>query len=579
MRTNLFKFRSLKKNKIVIEEEIIDNPFIMFLKTYRKYILLMLALLAFIALIISVYFAVINIKEGSKITTNLNQVVVDFNGSSTINSVNMKPITGGQANKEFYSRYGNIGLIEGVILVVKEVPFNEGRITYYSDGSAKIVNKSGTITRVSALENGDFGIKENGDIIIGAKTKRITIEDTRVLEDGTKIIYYSDNSCEIILDKTKNNMLVRNSNRLVIENNRLITINPSGVSKELTKQNIRGNKITYYEDGTIKLEHENNTYVVRNKEDLDLITLSFLNNNQATIIDKVNLKDGSKIIYYSDGSAEIQRNNKTTMVRKSKDIIYTEDRIIEIIETKYANKASEKKTQKNEEIIYLNNGGALIKNPNGSYEYVYENSDIKYDNKGNIKNGLETVKEKNHKTTPNGTIVINLEDGNSIIIDENGYRVVETTKIIYDPNGNIKGISGETDKDKEDPSVSENNFIIENNGNDNVKIVIAVELSDNYKKYAPLRLDPIYLRYNIVVDTTYLEEQIFNKKIEIGTKLQGDVEIEKETYVLYEGKLESGKKVEVNLGIWLDYDDITNDYQNSVFVGTIKIYSETINEV
>ena len=62
----------------------------------------------------------------------------------------------------------------------------------------------------------------------------------------------------------------------------------------------------------------------------------------------------------------------------------------------------------------------------------------------------------------------------------------------------------------------------------------------------------------------------------IGTKLQGDVEIKKETYILYEGTLESGKSSEVNLGIWLDYDDITNDYQDSVFVGTIKIYSETI---
>ena len=29
---------------------------------------------------------------------------------------------------------------------------------------------------------------------------------------------------------------------------------------------------------------------------------------------------------------------------------------------------------------------------------------------------------------PNGTIVINLEDGNSIIIDENGYRVIKTNK-------------------------------------------------------------------------------------------------------------------------------------------------------
>lgn len=576
MRTNLFKFIKLKRNKIVIEEETIESPFLLFLKKYHKLIMFILILLAFISILIAVFFTIINIKESSKIATNINDVVVDFKDDSTINSINMKPITGGEAIKEFYSRYGNIGLREGIIFVVKEVPFNEGTITYYSDGSAKIVSHKGDITRISALENGDYGVKENGNIIIGAKTKSIEIENTIILEDKTKIIYYSDNSCEVITESGKNNMLVRNKDRLVIENGKLIVINTSGVSEVSKEENLNGYKITYYEDGTIKIEKGNNTYIVRNNEDFDINNNSFPNNNEATEVRTVNLHDGSKIIYYSDGSAEIKRNGESIMVRKSKDIIYTEKRIIEIIETRYANEASKKNTPKNEEIIYLNNGGAIIINPDGTYEYVYENSDIKYDEKGNIKDGLDTVKQKDKKTTPDGTIIIHLEDGNSIIIDENGYRIVETNKIIYDPNGNIKGIEGELDKDDEDQSVSESNFVIENNGKDDVNYIVAIELSDNYKDYAPIKLDPIYLRYNIVVNTIYKEEQLFNKKMEIGTILQGGTKIEKETYILYEGVLKSGKTAEVNLGIWLDYDDITNDYQNSVFVGTIKVYSETI---
>lgn len=582
MRTNLFKFRKLKRNKIVIEEETIDSPFLLFLKKNHKYILLLFILLAFIAIITSIYFAVVNIKESTKVVTNLNNVVVDFNGDSTINSINMKPITGGQAIKQFYERYGNIGLREGVIFVVKEVPFGKGKIsgtiTYYSDGSAKIVSADGTITRVSALENGDYGVKENGDIILGAKTKTISIEKTKILDDDTVIIYYSDNSCEIIIPGEKNNMLVRNSDRLVIENNRLIKIEPSDISKELKTENVNGAKVTYYEDGTIKIEKGNQTYIVRNKEDVNLLPLDFPNNNQATITKDVSLKDGTKIIYYSDGSAEIQKNGKSLMVRKGKDIVYSEDRIIEIIETKYANEASKRTTPEDEEIIYLDNGGALIKNQDGTYEYVYDNSDIKYDDNGNIKDGLNKVKEKNHKTTPDGTIVIDLEDGNSIIIDKNGYRVVETSKIIYDPDGNIKGIEGEIAKDDDDTSMSESNFVINNNGKDDVNYIVAIEVSDNYKEYAPVKLDPIYLRYNLVANSTYLEEQSFKKQMKIGTVLQGGTKIEKETYILYEGVLKSGKKEEVNLGIWLDYDDITNDYQNSVFVGTIKVYSETIEE-
>lgn len=574
MKTNLFKFKKLKKNKIVLEEEVIDSPFLLFLEKYKKYIILLLIILALISAIISIYFAIGNIKESSKIVTNVNHVVVDFNSDSTINSVNMKPITGGQAMKEFYDRYGNIGLREGIVFVVKEVSYKNGIIIYYSDGSAKIVSDTGYITRVSSLENGDYGVKENGNIIIGASTKYISVEDTTVLSDGTVIIYYSDNSCEVVVPSKKITMLVRNSDRLVIENNRLVSISPSGVSEILKEDKNHGYKINYYEDGTIKITHGNEVYIVRNSEDVDLSNMTFPNNNHATILRKVSLKDGSKIIYYTDGSAEILKKNESIMVRRSKDIVYTEKRIIEIVDTAYANETLIKDSL-GKTVTYLNNGGALIKNPDGTYEYVYENGDIKYNDDGSIKDGLDTVEEIAHKTTPDGTIVINLEDGNSIIIDDKGYRIVETDKIIYDGNGNIKGIEGEIDSSG-DSSMSESNFVIENIGSDNVNYMVVIELSDNYTDYAPVKLNPIYLRYNIVVDSTYLENQLFSKKLEIGTKLQGDVTIDKETYILYEGSLKSGSKAEVNFGTWLDYDDITNDYKNSVFVGTIKVYSETI---
>ena len=574
MKTNLFKFKKLKKNKIVLEEEVIDSPFLLFLEKYKKYIILLLIILALISAIISVYFAIGNIKESSKIVTNVNHVVVDFNSDSTINSVNMKPITGGQALKEFYDRYGNIGLREGIVFVVKEVSYKNGIIIYYSDGSAKIVSDTGYITRVSSLENGDYGVKENGDIIIGASTKYISVEDTTVLSDGTVIIYYSDNSCEVVVSSKKITMLVRNSDRLVIENNRLVSISPSGVSEILKEDKNHGYKINYYEDGTIKITHGNEVYIVRNSEDIDLSNMTFPNNNHATILREVSLKDGSKIIYYTDGSTEILKKNESIMVRRSKDIVYTEKQIIEIVDTAYANETLIKDSL-GKNVTYLNNGGALIKNPDGTYEYVYENSDIKYNDDGSIKDGLETIEEIAHKTTPDGTIVINLEDGNSIIIDDKGYRIVETDKIIYDGKGNIKGIEGEIDNG-DDSSMSESNFVIENIGSDDVNYMVVLELSDNYTDYAPVKLNPIYLRYNIVVDSNYLENQLFNKKLEIGTKLQGDVTIDKETYILYEGSLKSGSKAEVNFGTWLDYDDITNDYKNSVFVGTIKVYSETI---
>lgn len=579
MKTNLFNFKKLKEDKIVLEEEKTDNPFLLFFKKNRKLLLFILFLLLLIVIVLSIYYAVTNIQEGTKVVTNINNVVVNFDASNTINTINMKPTTGGLASKDFYSRYGNIGLTEGVIFLVKELDTKNGHLLLFSDGSSMLIKDNGVIERISSLSNGEFGVRESdGSIIIGAKTKEISIVKTITLIDNTIIIYYSDNSCRVI-DSTKSDMLVRNSSRLVIENNRLITIEPSGVSKELNSESKSNYKITYYEDRTIKISDNKNTYIVRNKEDVNLNNMTYPFNNAATITKTINLKDGSKIIYYSDGSAEyINKDNVSIMIRKSKDIIYNNERVIEVVDTKYANESSSKTTPDGAKVTYLNNAGGLIENKDGTYEYIHENSEIKYDENGNILDSVKTIKEINHKETPNGTLVINLEDGNSIIKDENGYRVVPTDKIIYDRDGNIKGISGEDDIKEDSDSVSDNHFIIENKGNDDVKYLVTIEVSDNYQKYASKKLNPTYLKYNMVINSTYLENQKLNNLLPIGTILENNTKITKETYVLYEGTLESGKVADVTLGIWLDYTDITNEYQDSVFVGTITIYSETINK-
>ena len=578
MRTNIFNFKKIKKNKIVLEEETTDGPFLIFLKKNKKLILLILGLLILLTIILTIYYAVISIKEGTKVVTNINNVVVDFDEDNTVSSINMKPISGGEANKEFYSRYGNIGLSEGVIFVIKEIDTKNGHLILFSDGSSMLIKSNGAIVRISSLPNGDFGIREeDGSIIVGAKTKEISITKTAILEDNTIVIYYSDNSCRVIIS-TRSDMLVRNSDRLVIKNNRLITIEPSGVSKELKAEEKSNYKITYYEDGTMKIEDGKNTYVVRNNEDINMNNMTYPFYNEATIIKTIDLKDGSKLIYYSDGLAEyINKDNVSIMVRKSKDIIYTDERVIEIVDTKYAHISSIRNTD-DKKVTYLDNAGGLIENKDGTFEYVYENSEIKYDKDGDILDSIKTIKEINHKETPNGALIINLEDGNSIIKDDNGYRVVPTDKIVFDKDGNIKGITGEDDIKDDSKSISDNHFIIENKGNDDVKYLVTIEVSDNYKKYASILLNPIYLRYNMVVNSTYIENKKFDNLLPIGTILENNTKITKETYVLYTGTLESGKTADVTLGIWLDYTDITNEYQESVFVGTITIYSETINK-
>ena len=193
MRTNLFNLKRHKQNKIVLEEEVIDNPFLYFYKKYYKYLILLIILLALISIIVSLYYALVNLRGTTKVVTNINNVVVKFDDDYNINSINMKPISGGKANEEFYERYGNVGLKEGVIFVVKEISTKNGTVTFFSDGTSMLIKTNGKITRISSLKNGDYGINENGEIIVGAKTKEISIVKTITLEDNIVIIYYSDN--------------------------------------------------------------------------------------------------------------------------------------------------------------------------------------------------------------------------------------------------------------------------------------------------------------------------------------------------------------------------------------------------
>jgi len=576
MKTNLFNFKKLKKDNITLEEERY-SPFLNFFIKYRLYLLLFLFLLAIIMLIIGIYYSVIHLQDSTKVVTNISTVVVEFEDTSKFNSVNLKPITGGLAEKLFYKRYGNVGLLEGIIFEVKEVNSRNGVVTFYSDGSALIHRNTNTYARISALENGEYGINENGEVVLGAIIKEIAISTTKTLADGTELIYFSDSSCRIIIPSKKLNMMVRNSSRITIENNRLNEIEPSGVTKVEELDNSL--KVTYYENGTIKVEMDNERFIVRNEEDIkiDKKDISFPNNNEATILNEVSLQDGSKIIYYTDGSAEILKANESIMVRKSKDIVYDNDGVIEIIDTKYASVSLNKVTPNNEEVTYLNNGGGLIKNPNGTYEYVHENSNIKYDEDGNIKDKVNSTKGKSYKTTPDGTIVVDLEDDNSIIIVEEGYRVVKTQNIVYDGDGNIVRIIGDEDDIPNEDSISDNRFVITNSSGNKIKYVIALEVTDDYKQYAPKWLDPRFLRFNLVENNKYFENQTFgDKKLEIGTVLEGGAKIKNETFILYESVIENGEKAEIVLGLWLDYTDITNDYQDSVFAGTIKVYSETI---
>ena len=685
-----------KKKKIIIEEENKKkHPLLLFFFNH-KLLSLLLLLLALMFFIIGLQIAISNLNGSIDPNDILTSLQMDFHdGSGDVNLNGNKPFTDDDAKRKLYEKYGNIGLKDGVILEVKTITLSDKTIIYYSDGSAMILNKNGSIVRVSSLEDGSFGVDDKGNIKDGAKTLNVKLIDTINLKDKTIIKYYSDGSAEITCKGKK--IFVRDGSTIKLSKNNeyIIKVNPSGISFLKEEKKLAHNLIKYYSDVTIKVTIDGKEYVIRNDKDIKIKgnDISFPNNNAAVVINTKKLEDGTVVKYYSDGSAEvIKTDGEIIFVRQSGDILYKDnERIREIIEDNIGYKIYEKDTPNGDKVIIFDDGSAVIVHPNGSKEYVNENSDIKYAENNNIKVIEETGKDnryevdlkdgtvitiyedgdavidyingnkkyvsdyddikfnedgniktitgeisnpKNNKVLPDETIVTEFENGVIEVVEPNGDRyLIKDTDIVYDEDGNIdKIINNEnkevgkntlpdgtivtefedvdkvmieypdgtviiTDKDnikydedgniedidtglvvdmedKEEDDEIDNDITITNPTNKDLKYRLVIEETDDYSKYNVKRLPADFVKYQIDVDYNNSTPKYLNNNIwTMGDILEGGLKIEKDTYILYEGVIDAKSSVDINLSLWLDYENMTNENQNSAFIGTIKAYA------
>lgn len=691
-----FRVKKIDNKKIVIEEEKKKNHPILLFFFNHKLLFFLLLLFVLIFLIIGFQLVITSLKGSMDPNDILTSLVLDFHdGTGDVNLNGNKPFTDDNAKRKLYEKYGNIGLKDGVILEVKTITLADKTIIYYSDGSAMIINKNGSIVRVSSLDDGSFGVDDEGNIKKGAKTLNVRLINTVTLKDKTIIKYYSDGSAEITCKGKK--IFVRDGSTIKLSKNNeyIIKINPSGISFLKEEKKIGNSNIKYYSDGTIKVIIDNTEYVIRNDKDIKIEgnNISFPNNNAAVVIDTKKLEDGTIVKYYSDGSAEvIKTDGEIIFVRQSGDILYNgNERIREIIEDNIGYKIYEKNTPNGDKVIIFDDGSAVIVHPNGSKEYVDENSDIKYDENGNIKDIEESGKDnkyevvlkdgtvitiyedgdavidypngdkkyvndyddikydedgniktingetsnlKDKNVLPDGTIVTGFENGVIEIVEPDGDRyLIKDTDIVYDKDGNIdKIINNEnkdvgkntlpdgtivtefedddkvmieypdgtvivTDKDnikydedgnidnidtglvvdmedKDEDDEIDNDITITNPTNKDLKYRLVIEETDNYAKYNVKRLPVDFVKYQIDVDYNNSTPKYLNTNIwTMGDILEGGLKIEKDTYILYEGIIDAKSSVDINLSLWLDYENITNENQNSAFIGTIKAYA------
>lgn len=441
MRKKEFTLKDFKEDEIVLLEEDDRGPIATFFYRYNKFILIALFILGLLMFTIGLGLTISQFGSSTSPEYTYKTIEIDLGDGSGLINLNT-PILDDDVKQKLYNKYGNIALREGVILERETFRADGMTITYYSDGSAFVIKDDGTIMRVSALEDGSYGIDRNGKLDEKAKYLEIMQKEVVDLENG-QIIYYSDGCAVITKDGKK--VLVRDGSNIKLDkDNEIIKINPSGVSYV---DRVSGN-VTYFSDGTMIVVTNGQEYVIHNEKDIIIngSNITFPNDNAYGVVKNITLNDGTNIKYYGDGSALVTKNDgEKLFVRKSGDIVLNGNEYIYVIVTQEQYDKINEIDINGGKILIFDNGDAIIKYDDGSMDYVDDISQIKFDDDKITK--IEGVPNEEYKdaTLEDGTRVIIFDDESALIIDEDGNLtyVDDAKDIIYGSDGNISRIDGE----------------------------------------------------------------------------------------------------------------------------------------
>ena len=533
-----------QEEQIVLEEK--QNYIVAFWHKHRFHLLAILLVLAFLIFIGGMFIFISNIYKSNQPTvtkTPLETSLTDENKYITGSPI---PLTEDAAKNQFLNN--SKFKPNGEVLTIKVVESSNYIIKFYSDKTAlKIMKNSNLITRINPLENGDYGIDKYGVINTNATIKDIYLTTTKEYPWGT-VSYFSDGSAEIT--NSEIDMFVRNAKDIsdnYISNNKVTYLKETKAVGKI--------KLNYYYDGTILVEKNNQNFIVRSENDLNITDndVLFKNNNAATIIKTKKMKNGIVIDYYQDGGAIIKDGTKTISVRKSNSIIINDNDIYEIVDNIYV-----EVSYKVDNITYYTNGGAVFNYNNKTY-YTDENSNIKYQN--NQISTVEGEKEELTKTTNIEDEKVSQFEKTAVIETSDYIAIVPKDGILYDKDGKIEKIT--TDELEEEDNI----FTITNNTDKEIKYRLVIEKSDKTD------LDVQYIRYQLQVKEKYYQAKRLDNNIWYQDNISNSLNIKGTNYILLDDVIEPYDTVDIRLMLWTDYETIPNSMQNKYFYGTIKVYS------
>lgn len=530
-----------EKREIILEKK--DKPLFIFFRNHWLILFITALILSLTIFILAVIYTVSSIVNSNSPTISKVPISASFGDELTAKINDSGPISEAYVNGLFNQDVS--GYDYGIILINDTVRNDKEKysIIFYSDGTAKKVYDNDKITRISSLDNGEYGISKNGDINVNARTLDITITKKEKFSYGT-ITYYSDSSAEILDGDGKVIMLIRDSNSLS-KNSILNSI--------VAVYDEDNGTITKYTDG-MTLVLKDNTYYITSGADVNDTSKLFKE------VGRDNLSDGRTIIYFSNGSAVIKDGKDSISVRKSNAINVINNKIFDIKDSNYVKVCDSKKLRDGRDITFYTDGSAVIKDGN-KYQYVSDSNNVTMDTNGNVVRVDGDVLNNSSVITNDGNKTINFGDISLVELDDGSIIIGKNNDLIFDSLGNFKGFNVDNDSDLI-------KFTVSNNNSGNVKYVVVFEESDRSD------LSVNYVQYKVRSSVSNLTGGKLANRYWSNDKLAGGLNMTGTNYVLLSGTLKEYEKIDVNLFLYvLDDGTVQNEIMDKYYYGTIKVYA------
>lgn len=314
--------------------------------------------------------------------------------------------------------------------------------------------------------------------------------------------------------------------------------------------------IIYYSDNTALIKYNNGEYAkvysVNNNYGINKNGIIDSNASIEYVSGRIesNYKLNISLLYLSDGTIEITRDDNVIFIRNNDitindDMFYANLSMVSLPVNKDGDKIyfSDGTVKEGNTIIVDNKKFSVIEEKNN----VYKNVKIIY-----YENGYAEIDNNEH--------IILVRNGNHIVYNDNYLEIIDNSDNVIE----IKDVM----------DIKE---IILNNTNEvDSHYIIVLEETDDYKAHNVDKiLDNKFIRYNIDVNSNKVYNNVLDNNLKDSSLYDGIYQ-GKDTYLLYEGTLEKLSSTTVRLGLWVNYEEITSEYMNSAFIGTVKVYVESL---